>query len=60
MGQGADTVFSQMVAGNRGGSGQRRSRYFNSSYRRCAVRSRHLPSRQSYVAAPALRSAALL
>ncbi len=42
IGQGADTVFSQMVAETVGGSGQRRSRYFNSRYRRYAVRSRRI------------------
>ncbi len=40
IGRGADTVFSQMVAKTVGGSGQRRSRYFNTRYRRYAVRSR--------------------
>ena len=39
IGQGADNRLLANGGRNRGGSGQRRSRYFNSRYRRYAVRS---------------------
>ncbi|STF41228.1 xanthine dehydrogenase subunit XdhA [Escherichia coli] len=61
IGQGADTVFSQMVAETVGGSGQATFALFQHKIPMFTpFDPGAFASRQSYVAAPALRSAALL